>query len=103
MKKLRLYKFICILMFVLSFPLFLAGCKDSDALTPTTPHEHQWSEWNVTKEPTYTEDGEEQRYCLYDNETETRSIPKLTAAPSDPNREKAEELPTSLGIYDGRE
>ncbi|MBR7178957.1 MAG: discoidin domain-containing protein, partial [Oscillospiraceae bacterium] len=40
------------------------------------PHEHEWSDWTVTTEPTCTEKGVETRSCAC-GETETREIPAL--------------------------
>ncbi len=48
----------------------LTGVKDD------TVHEHEWSDWTVTKEATCTEAGEETRSCEC-GETETREIPAL--------------------------
>ena len=36
---------------------------------------HDWGKWELTKEPTDTEDGEETRICKVCGETETRSVP----------------------------
>ena len=38
---------------------------------------HSWSEWTVTKQPTYTEEGEESRTCSVCNEKETRAVAAL--------------------------
>lgn len=40
-------------------------------------HVHEYGEWQVTKEPTCTEKGEEKRECLNCDEDETREIPAL--------------------------
>ncbi|MBR7178562.1 MAG: discoidin domain-containing protein, partial [Oscillospiraceae bacterium] len=40
------------------------------------PHEHEWSDWTVTTEPTCTDKGVETRTCAC-SETETREIPAL--------------------------
>ena len=40
------------------------------------PHEHEWSGWTVTTEPTCTEKGEETRSCAC-GETETREVAAL--------------------------
>lgn len=37
---------------------------------------HDWSDWEVTKEPTSVEEGEETRVCSRCDATETRPIPK---------------------------
>ena len=44
--------------------------------TVEPPHEHEWSDWTVTKEATCTEDGEQTRSCEC-GETETEVIPAL--------------------------
>ena len=38
---------------------------------------HSWGEWTVTKQPTYTEEGEESRTCSVCNEKETRAVAAL--------------------------
>ena len=40
-------------------------------------HQHVYSDWTTVKEPTYDEDGLEERYCSDCNEREERVIPKL--------------------------
>ncbi|MBP3659759.1 MAG: discoidin domain-containing protein, partial [Oscillospiraceae bacterium] len=45
--------------------------------TVEPPHEHEWSDWTVTKEATCTEDGEQTRTCGTCGETETEVIPAL--------------------------
>ncbi len=49
----------------------LTGVKAGEA-----PHEHEWSDWTVTVEPTCTEKGEETRSCEC-GEVETREIEAL--------------------------
>ena len=44
---------------------------------------HDWGEWEVTKEATYEEEGEETRTCARCGEVETRVIPKLTGKAGD--------------------
>lgn len=38
---------------------------------------HDWSAWTVTKQPTYTQKGTEERVCSKCNEKETRDVPML--------------------------
>jgi len=61
------------------------------------PHEHSFSDWVLTKEPTYTEYGEEQRYCLVCGETQYYVVPKLekpTVEPTVKPTVKPTEVPT---------
>ncbi|MBQ4562020.1 MAG: hypothetical protein IJA55_06845 [Clostridia bacterium] len=44
---------------------------------PNAPCEHVWGDWNVTLEPTYITEGEEQRACTLCGETETRTVAVL--------------------------
>ena len=53
---------------------FYRGIVVIDELTV----EHNWGDWEVTKEPTFTEKGEETRTCSGCGETETREIDKVT-------------------------
>ena len=39
------------------------------------PHEHTWSDWEITAQPNYLENGEETRICTGCSETENREIP----------------------------
>ena len=41
---------------------------------------HSWGEWRVTKQPTYTEAGQETRTCSVCNDTETRAVAALGLA-----------------------
>lgn len=38
---------------------------------------HEWGNWTVTKQPTYTQKGTEERVCSKCNEKETRDVPML--------------------------
>ena len=52
--------------------------SDVERLTVTSDKlEHEWSDWEVTKEATEDEEGEETRTCAICGETETRAIPKI--------------------------
>lgn len=44
---------------------------------------HEWSAWTVTKQPTYTETGVEERVCSQCNKKETRTLPKLVCTAHD--------------------
>ncbi len=46
-------------------------------------HEHEWTEWEVTADPTCTEDGEQVRYCEICGEEESETIPAVDHAWSD--------------------
>lgn len=53
---------------------------------------HKWGDWNITKQPTATEEGEAVRYCEHDPEhRETKKLAKL-GSPTD----AATEAPKSL-------
>ena len=54
----------------------ITGVKDNSG-TVEPPHEHEWSDWTVTKDATCTEDGEKTRTCGTCGETETEVIPAL--------------------------
>lgn len=41
---------------------------------------HDWSAWTVTKQPTYTQKGTEERICSKCNEKETRDVPMLVCS-----------------------
>ena len=40
-------------------------------------HTHEYGEWQVHKEATFTEEGEERRYCLKCSEYESNTLEKL--------------------------
>jgi hypothetical protein len=69
--------------FLIIFGFLFIACKtgtNSDS-NSNPVHTHEWGEWTETKEPTYTEDGEEERICKLDpSHAETRPIPSLVAA-----------------------
>lgn len=57
-------------------------CSVCGTMTESTmeidPDAHEWREWSVTKRPTYTEAGEEQRICKLNSEhVQTREIDSL--------------------------
>lgn len=52
-------------------------CGDSYAGSKTNATGHSWDSWNVTKEPTTTAEGTEQRTCKTCSKTDSRSIAKL--------------------------
>lgn len=41
---------------------------------------HDWSAWTVTKQPTYTQKGTEERVCSKCNEKDTRDVPMLVCS-----------------------
>ena len=47
------------------------------AIVATLEAEHDWGEWTVIQEPTFEEEGLEQRKCTKCDETETRPISKI--------------------------
>ena len=57
------------------------GCDviDSETVLPAT--DHQWDEGVVTREPTYTENGEKTFTCVICQTTRTETIPALTPEP----------------------
>lgn len=59
------------------------GFYDERLVRFTIDAEHDWGEWEVTKEPTTTSEGVETRVCKADpSHTETRPIPKLKPEPA---------------------
>jgi len=48
---------------------------------------HTWSAWTVTKEPTYTEAGMQQRKCTACGEIQQQAVPQLTTPPTTPPTE----------------
>lgn len=52
-------------------------CGDSYSDNQTNATGHSWNSWKVTKEPTTTAEGTEQRTCKACGTTESRSIAKL--------------------------
>jgi lipoprotein-anchoring transpeptidase ErfK/SrfK len=62
-------------------PVFAEGETPEGGTVAVEPQvcEHVWSEWEVTVEPTYFEEGSETRTCELCGETETAVIGKLTA------------------------
>lgn len=52
-------------------------CGDSYTSNKTNATGHSWDNWNVTKEPTTTAEGTEQRTCKTCSKTDSRSIAKL--------------------------
>jgi hypothetical protein len=55
------------------------GCLDRNITFNAPALGHNWSDWEVTEEPTCCEEGEEKRVCERDNceAYETRPIPEL--------------------------
>ena len=71
MKKLKILAIGCAVL--MSVTLAACGTDKSPA-----EHVHEWGEWVVTTEPSYTEEGEETRVCeLDESHKETRPIEKL--------------------------
>ena len=71
MKKLKILAIGCAVL--MSVTLAACGTDKSPA-----EHVHEWGEWTVTTEPSYTEEGEETRVCeLDESHKETRPIEKL--------------------------
>ena len=62
-------------------PVFAEGETPEGGTVAEEPQvcEHVWTEWEVTVEPTYFEEGSETRTCELCGETETAVIGKLTA------------------------
>ena len=54
-----------------------SACGDSYSDNQTNATGHSWGSWKVTKEPTTTAEGAEQRTCKTCGTTESRSIAKL--------------------------
>ena len=60
--------------------------------------DHKWGEWERVKEPTYTEEGIEERVCSVCAKVEQRAIPKLvepTVKPTEKPTAKPTEKPTA--------
>ncbi len=55
-----------------------SNCGDSYVDTYVDALGHDYGEWEVTKEATYEEDGEERRECSRCGDAQTRKIPMLT-------------------------
>ena len=71
MKKLKIVAIGCAVLMSVT----LAACGTDKS---PTEHVHEWGEWTVTTEPSYTEEGEETRVCeLDESHKETRPIEKL--------------------------
>ena len=60
--------------------VYCKGCGAEISRTEVTDPAlgHDWGAWEITKEPTETEDGEETRTCTRCPEKETRAIPHLS-------------------------
>lgn len=57
---------------------FTNQCFEQQVKEEILPDKHDWGDWEVTKEPTCTEDGEEKRVCKFDDShVETRVVEKL--------------------------
>ena len=56
---------------------------------------HDWGEWELIKEPTDTEDGEETRKCKVCDEKETRPIPHKEPSSADDSSEPESSIPDS--------
>jgi hypothetical protein len=52
------------------------ACGDVKMDTPTPALDHAYDAWKITKQPTYTETGTEQRDCTRCEHTEERTLPK---------------------------
>ena len=52
-------------------------CGDSYTGNKTNAADHSWGSWKVTKEPTTTAEGTEQRTCKSCGKTDSRSVAKL--------------------------
>ena len=71
MKKLKILAIGCAVLMSVT----LAACRTDKS---PAEHVHEWGEWVVTTEPSYTEEGEETRVCeLDESHKETRPIEKL--------------------------
>lgn len=71
MKKLKILAIGCAVLMSVT----LAACRTEKS---PAEHVHEWGEWVVTTEPSYTEEGEETRVCeLDESHKETRPIEKL--------------------------
>lgn len=65
------------------YTVYACGCGDAyqDAFTPALGHD--WGDWSVTKDATYSEEGEEARTCSVCGQTETRATATLEAPAQD--------------------
>lgn len=61
------------LLALLSISMMIA-CTIGLAACGESVHEHEWSSWDLVRNPTCTEDGSEGRHCIECGERETRSI-----------------------------
>jgi len=52
------------------------GWIHSKNVTGNQPHQHDWSKWHVTKQPTCTKAGEKQRSCKGCGKTQTKPVDK---------------------------
>ena len=51
-------------MMTIAFLLCFVSCNQGGTQNQTPEHIHNFGEWSVTKNPTYTEDGVKTRYCF---------------------------------------
>ncbi|MBQ2920177.1 MAG: exo-alpha-sialidase, partial [Oscillospiraceae bacterium] len=80
--------------------LTLPGNSFEITVTGEAPHEHSWSDWTVTTEPTCTEAGVETRTCEC-GETETREVAALGHTEAEAVREnEVAATCTTAGSYD---
>lgn len=65
------------------YTVYACDCGDAyqDEFTPALGH--SWGEWSVTKDATYSEEGEETRTCSVCGQTETRATAMLEAPAQD--------------------
>ena len=52
-------------------------CKASFIMDTIPAGGHEWGDWEIVKDPTYTEEGAERRYCVHCTVYEERILPKL--------------------------
>lgn len=75
-------------------------CGDSYDADFTAALGHKWGAWDITREPTDTEDGEAERVCTVCDEVETRTVAKITVPVSDEN-ENSEEQDVKVNVFTG--
>lgn len=69
------------LILVISATLLLTGCSILSTLVGG--HQCEYTDWEITEEPTCSQKGQEERFCIYCDKTQTRDLNKIAHTETD--------------------
>lgn len=69
------------LILVISATLLLTGCSILSTLVGG--HQCEYTDWEITEEPTCSQKGQEERFCIYCDKTQTRVLNKIAHTEAD--------------------